>query len=106
MVPIKDHEIPFQDETLASNVQLTLVDDAGNQLAAARLVGAAGRTVEITVERNAAGALLAYLFGRGRRRVVLESDDIRLPGRLTTEWNGHRRWYVELGLPRRPAPRT
>ncbi|MBN9492491.1 hypothetical protein J0H33_03990 [bacterium] len=90
---------PFSTDTDLRRLALTLIDDRDEQLAPARLVGAAGRMIEIAVERKATGRLLEYLYGKGRRRVVIESDGVRLPGRLTTEWSGHRRWFVQLGMP-------
>jgi hypothetical protein len=103
MQPIVDRANPFEEAERRS-LTLMLLDDQGCSLASACLVGTAGRIVEVAVERKMSGRLLAYLYGRGRRRVTIETDGIRLPGRLTTSWYGHRRWFVELGAPHGDTP--
>jgi hypothetical protein len=103
MQPTVDRANPFEEANRRS-VTLLLLDDQGCPLTSACLVGTAGRTVEVAVERKVSGRLLAYLYGRGRRRVTIETDGIRLPGRLTTSWYGHRRWFVELGAPHSVTP--
>lgn len=75
---------------------LALLDDSEAPIAACQLLGNSGRIVEIAVARDVTGTLLDYLYCKGGRAVALERDGVRLRGRLSTRWDSHRRWFVEL----------
>jgi hypothetical protein len=67
--------------------RLTDVDVVGPPRAGRILLGDAAES----------SALLDYVFGHGRRHVVLSFGDGALDGRLGTSWEGSRRsWWIEL----------
>ena len=68
----------------------------------ARLLAIGHGTAEDDASLNFAcdtgsGALLAYYFGKGRRRVVVQSGrNEGVAAHLATRWNkGHREWTVD-----------
>jgi hypothetical protein len=86
-----------------------LLDEQGMELAtvvvAGRLVD--GRFLYIEKVEEGAGHLLNHRFGRGRKRVILESNGCQRRARLGTRWfNNHREWQLELTPPPVSADRS
>lgn len=73
-------------------------DSSGQHIASVQLAANSGEET-ITIERvlDGKGTLLNYYFGRGGRRVTIESDSFQLAGTLKTNWaKNERKWRVEV----------
>jgi hypothetical protein len=88
--------VPQQAER--SYAVITILDETDNVLAVGILsCGMEGRKLVLEEVIAGKGSLLGYYFGRGRRKVVVETPVFRLRGQLRTQWtNGSRTWTVEL----------
>lgn|GEM_PF-1385273 len=82
-----------QDEARACEV----LDEQGSFLAAAVMRPADGGRALLLSRVAGKGRLLSYYFGRGGRRVFIETGEFRLRGRLRTRWlENERLWIVDL----------
>ena len=73
-------------------------DASGQQMASVQLCPANDiHTISIERVLEGKGTLLNYYFGRGGRKVTLESDTFQLHGTLKTHWaKNERKWRLEL----------
>ncbi len=82
-----------QDEARACEV----LDEQGSFLATAVMRPADGGRALLLSRVVGKGRLLGYYFGRGGRKVLIETGDFRLRGRLRTRWlENERLWIVDL----------
>lgn len=77
----------------------TILDKDGHEIADATLeIPVNGSTARLRVPR--ANGLLNYYFGRGGRKVLVDTPDGRVEGHLNTHWERFGRvWEIVLKMP-------
>jgi len=73
-------------------------DTSGRAIASVTLsTGDNEQTIRVERVLDGKGTLLNYYFGRGGRRVTIESEMFQLTGILKTNWvKNERKWRVEV----------
>jgi hypothetical protein len=80
-------------------VKIVTVRDLEGAALAVAVLGDVPEGSRIPLERvvTGKGRLLHHYFGRGCREVLLDSEEFRFRGLLSTRWvEAERRWFVEL----------
>jgi hypothetical protein len=79
-------------------VRISLLDEDGRGLVEADVLGRASDGCMLLDEVAEPNVLLAYYFGKARRRLMVDLGDVVVDGWLETRWDGTARsWWVEPG---------